>query len=69
MVGAIAVVLICTLGLAGSMAVIANDIKKFVAESMCELMTAVFNQEAIKAKCEEAAKNGQKYVDISEVAK
>lgn len=68
-VGVIIAVIICTLGLAGSMVVVANDIEKFVAESMCELMTAVFNAEAIKAKCKEAAKNGQQYVDISEVAK
>lgn len=68
MVGVIVAVLICTLGLAGSMVVVANDIKKFVADSMCEMMTAVFNAEAIKAKCEEAARNGQQYVDISEVA-
>ena len=69
MVAVIAVVLICTLGLAVSMAVVASDIKKFVAESMCELMTAVFNAEAIKAKCEEAARNGETYIDIGEVTR
>lgn len=39
-------------------------IKEFVASSLCELMTAVYNADAIKAKCQEAADRGEKYVEI-----
>lgn len=67
MVGVVIAIVVCTIFLAVLIAGETNIIKKFVADSMCELMTAVFNQEAIKAKCEEAARNGQQYVDISEV--
>ena len=42
-------------------------IKEFIATALCELMAAVFNQEAIKAKCAEAFERGEEYVDISEV--
>lgn len=69
MVGVVIAIVVCTIFLAVLITGETNIIKKFVADSMCELMTAVFNAEAIKAKCEEAAKNGQQYVDISEVTK
>jgi hypothetical protein len=69
MIGVVIAIAVCTIFLAVLIAGETNIIKKFVADSMCELMTAVFNAEAIKAKCEEAARNGQQYVDISEVAK
>lgn len=41
-----------------------NRIKEFVASSLCELMTAVYNADAVKAKCQEAAERGEKYVEI-----
>ena len=39
-------------------------LEKFIANALCELMTAVYNQDAVKAKCQEAARNGEKYVEL-----
>ena len=69
MVGVVIAIVVCTIFLAVLIAGEGNLIKKFVADSMCELMTAVFNAEAIKARCVEAAKNGEMYVDIGEVTR
>lgn len=41
-----------------------NRIKEFIASSLCELMTAVYNADAVKAKCQEAAERGEEYVEI-----
>lgn len=39
-------------------------LEKYISEALCELMTAVFNADAVKAKCQEAAENGEKYVEL-----
>lgn len=59
--------MLLTLALAVQMLMFESRMKKFVADALCELMAAVFNQEAIKARCAEAFERGEKYVDISEV--
>ena len=44
-----------------------NRIKMFVGDALCELMTAVYNADAVKAKCQEAAEKGEKYVELDGV--
>ena len=63
------VTIICTIVTITAMATATGIIIKEFNESMCEVLGAIFNVEQIKAKCEEAAKNGEGFVDISEAIK
>ena len=60
----IIVMIALTLGISVQMLMFENRMKKFVADALCELMAAVFNQEAIKAKCAEAFERGERYVEL-----
>ena len=60
----IIVMVALTLGISVQMLMFEKRVEKFVADALCELMAAVFNQEAIKAKCAEAFERGEKYVEL-----
>ena len=61
--------IICTIAIMVAMGLMTSFIIKEFNESMCEVLGAIFNVEQIKAKCEEAAENGEGFVDISEAIK
>ena len=58
------VLIICFIVISVEMVSFEIRMKEFIATALCELMTAVYNADAVKAKCQEAAERGEEYVEI-----
>lgn len=64
MVGLLIVNLLVLIVLIGTIIMVEHKIEQAFDESLCEMMTAVFNADSVKERCKEAAENGEEYVEI-----
>ena len=64
MVGLLIANLLVLIVLIGTIVMVEHKIEQAFDESLCEMMTAVFNADSVKERCKEAAENGEEYVEI-----
>ena len=64
MVGLLIANLLVLIVLIGTIVMVEHKIIQAFDESLCEMMTAVFNADSVKERCKEAAENGEEYVEI-----
>lgn len=64
MVGLLIANLLALVVLIGTIIMAEHKIEQAFDESLCEMMTAVFNADSVKERCKEAAENGEGYVEI-----
>ena len=64
MVGLLIVNFLALVLLIGTIVMVEHKIMQAFDESLCEMMTAVFNADSVKERCKQAAENGEGYVEI-----
>ena len=64
MIGLLIINLLVSVMIVVTVIIVGATIERHVDESLCDLMTAVFNADAIKAQAEEASKNGKGYIEL-----
>lgn len=64
MIGLLIVNFLALIVLIGTILMAVYKIEQAFDESLCEMMTAMFNMDSVKEKCKQAAENGEEYVEI-----